>query len=122
MWTRRAVQQLIRNELDVAMPIRTVGSYLHRWGYTAKRPRRHAKKQDPEEIHQWLEETYPAIERRAGKEDAEIHWCDEAGVGADKHPACGYAREGEGTLCDESLEDGRQDHGVTSMPEPSIIT
>jgi len=46
------------------MPVRTVGSYLHRWGYTAKRPRRHARKQDPEEIRQWLEESYPAIERR----------------------------------------------------------
>jgi len=95
LWTRRAVQQLIQKELGIAMPVRTVGSYLHRWGYTAKRPRRHAKKQDPEEIRRWLEETYPAIERRAGEEDAEIHWCDETGVGADEHPACGYAPEGE---------------------------
>jgi transposase len=57
LWTRRAVQQLIAKELGVAMPVRTVGLYLHRWGYTAKRPRRRAKKQDPEEIRQWLEET-----------------------------------------------------------------
>jgi transposase len=95
LWTRRAVQQLIRNELGVVMPVRTVGSYLHRWGYTAKRPRRHAKKQDPEEIREWLEETYPAIEQQAEKEDAEIHWCDETGVGADEYPACGYAPVGE---------------------------
>jgi transposase len=100
LWTRRAVQQLVRNELGVAMPVRTVGSYLRRWGYTAKRPRRHAKKQDPEEIRRWLEDTYPAIERRAEKEDAEIHWCDETGVGADEHPACGYAPEGEPVTTD----------------------
>jgi transposase len=100
LWTRRAVQQLIRNELGIAMPIRTVGSYLHRWGHTAKRPRRHARKQDPEEIRQWLEETYPAIEQRAAKEGAEIHWCDETGVGADEHPACGYAPEGEPVTVD----------------------
>ncbi|WP_171473633.1 helix-turn-helix domain-containing protein [Frigoriglobus tundricola] len=37
LWTRRAVQQLIQNELGIAMPVRTVGSYLHRWGYTATR-------------------------------------------------------------------------------------
>src|SRR5204863_426055 len=37
LWTRPAVQQLIRKELGIAMPVRTVGSYLHRWGYTAKR-------------------------------------------------------------------------------------
>src|SRR5829696_1756995 len=95
LWTRRAVQQLIQKELGIAMPVRTVGSYLHRWGYTAKRPRRHARKQDPEEIRRWLEETYPAIEQRAEEEDATIHWCDETGVGADEHPACGYAPEGE---------------------------
>ena len=95
LWTRPAVQQLIRKELGIAMPVRTVGSYLHRWGYTAKRPRRHARKQDPEEIRQWLEETYPAIEQRAEKEDATIHWCDETGAAADEHPALGYAPEGE---------------------------
>jgi transposase len=95
LWTRRAVQQLIQKELGIAMPVRTVGSYLQRWGYTAKRPRRHAKKQDPEEIRQWLEETYPALEQRAEEEDATIHWCDETGAGADEHPACGYAPKGE---------------------------
>jgi transposase len=95
LWTRRAVQLLIQQELGIAMPVRTVGAYLQRWGYTAKRPRRHAKKQDPEEIRHWLEETYPALEQRAALQDAEIHWCDETGVGADEHPACGYALEGE---------------------------
>jgi len=100
LWTRPAVQQLIRKELGIAMPVRTVGSYLHRWGYTAKRPRRRAKKQDPEEIRRWLEETYPAIERRAEAEDAEIHWCDETGVRADEHPARGYARVGESVTMD----------------------
>jgi transposase len=94
-WTRPAVRQLIQKELGIVMPVRTVGSYLRRWGYTAKRPRRHAKKQDPEEVGQWREETYPAIEERAEAEGAEIHWCDETGVGADEHPARGYAPEGE---------------------------
>src|SRR3954468_19541854 len=95
LWTRRAVRQLIHQELGIDMPVRTVAAYLQRWGYTAKRPRRHANKQDPEEIRQWLEETYPALERRAQEEGAEIHWCDETGAGADEHPACGYAPEGE---------------------------
>jgi transposase len=95
LWTRRAVQQLIQQEFDIRMPVRTVGEYLKRWGYTAKRPRRHARQQDPEEVREWLEEVYPAIEKWAEEEDAEIHWCDETGVAADEHPACGYAPEGE---------------------------
>ena len=82
------------------MPVRTVGSYLRRWGHTAKRPRRHAEPQDPAEIREWLEETCPAIEKRAEEEDAAVHWCDETGVGADEHPACGYAPEGEPATTD----------------------
>src|SRR5215831_1690503 len=61
LWSRRAVRDLIRQELGITMPVRTVGEYLRRWGYTAKRPRRHARQQDPDEVQEWLEETYPAI-------------------------------------------------------------
>jgi transposase len=100
LWSRRAVADLIRKECGLNLPVRTVGQYLKRWGYTAKRPRRHARKQDPEEVREWLEEIYPAIERRAEAENAEIHWCDETGVAADEHPASGYAREGEAATMD----------------------
>jgi transposase len=95
LWSRRAVADLIRNEFDISLAVRTVGSYLRRWGFTPKRPRRHARDQDPEEVREWLEETYPQIEERAQQEGAEIHWCDEVGVAADKHPAVGYAPQGE---------------------------
>jgi transposase len=94
LWTRRAVAELIRKEYGIDMPVRTVGEYLKRWGYTAKVPRRHAKDQDADEVRHWLEETYPAIEERAAHEDAEIHWCDETGAVADQQPRRGYAREG----------------------------
>ena len=94
VWTRKAVRDLIREEFGIDMPVRTVGEYLKRWGYTPKVPRRRARDQDPEEVREWLEETYPAIEERAAREDAKIHWCDETGAAADEQPHRGYAREG----------------------------
>jgi transposase len=94
LWSRKAVRDLIRHEFGITMPVRTVGEYLRRWGYTAKRPRRHARQQDPEEVREWLEETYPALEKRAAEEAATILWCDETGVAADEHPRYGYARKG----------------------------
>jgi transposase len=100
LWTRRAVRDLIRKVCRVSLAVRTVGQYLQRWGFTAKRPRRHARDQDPEEVRQWLEETYPAIAERAEQEGAEIHWCDEVGVAADQHPAKGYAPQGEPATMD----------------------
>jgi transposase len=95
LWTRRAVRDLIRQECGLVLAERTVGRYLKRWGFTAKRPRRHARDQDPDEVHEWLEETYPAIKARAEQEGAEIHWGDEVGVAADHQPARGYAPQGE---------------------------
>jgi transposase len=95
LWTRRAVRDLIRKEFNINLAERTVGQYLHRWGYTSKKPARHARKQDPDEVKEWLDKIYPAIEVQAFKEDAEILWTDEVGVAADHEPGCGYARQGE---------------------------
>jgi transposase len=95
LWSRRAVRDLICKQFDINLAVRTVGDYLKRWGYTAKKPRRHAKKQDPDEVSAFLEETYPKIESKARKEHAEIFWCDETGVAADETPGVGYARKGE---------------------------
>jgi transposase len=95
LWGRRAVRDLIGKELGIRMPIRTVGEYLKRWGYTAKRAGRHSRDQDPKEVRAWLEEVYPQIKARAQKEQADIYWGDETGVAADEYPRLGYARKGK---------------------------
>lgn|SRR5262245_4371882 len=100
LWTRRAVADLVRQEFGLGLAIRTVGLYLRRWGFTAKRPSRHSRDEDPEDIRQWLEETYPAIEARTQREGATIYWADEVGVAADRQPARGYAPRGERATMD----------------------
>jgi transposase len=92
LWTRAAVAELIAQQTDQRLPIRTVGAYLARWGYTPQKPVRKAYKQVPEEVANWLEKTYPDLERRAAKEDAEIHWGDETGVRSACQHSRGYAR------------------------------
>jgi transposase len=100
LWTRRAVRELIQQEFGIDLAERTVGQYLGRWGYTSKKPSRHGRQQDPDEVEQWLLESYPAIEVQAFREGAEILWTDEAGVAADHHPGTGYARQGERATMD----------------------
>jgi transposase len=95
LWSRRAVRDLIKKEFGIELAVRTVGDYLERWGYTAKKPGRHSKNQDPAEVRAWLEETYPAIEKRARAEGADIYWCDETGRQADQQPGYGYAKKGK---------------------------
>src|SRR5437764_12667991 len=36
LWTRRAVAELLRREYGIRLPVRTVGEYRRRWGYTPK--------------------------------------------------------------------------------------
>src|SRR5262245_45116046 len=94
LWTRRAVAELIHKELGVVGAVRTAGLYLRRWGYTAQRPARRARKQDPEEVRRWLEEDYPAGAERAATAGAEVFWCDAEGVGIDENRGRGYSRPG----------------------------
>jgi transposase len=95
LWTRRAVRELIAQQFDIDMPVRTVGEYLKRWGYTAKKPQRHARFQDPEEVQEWLVKIYPAIEEFAAKANAEILWCDETGIDSNTHLGKGFALKGQ---------------------------
>lgn len=95
LWTRRAVQQLIRQACKVQMPIRTVGEYLKRWGYTPQKPLKRAYEQDPEAVAEWLEQIYPEVEQRAQAEGAEIAWGDESGLRSDTQVGRGYAPMGE---------------------------
>jgi transposase len=94
LWTRQAVRELIHRQVGIRMPIRTVGEYLRRWGSTPQKPVRKAYKQDPKAVAEWLERTYPAIERRAAKEGGEVHWGDETGVRSTCQHSRGYARPG----------------------------
>lgn len=80
LWTRAAVMQLIERECGLKLPVRTVGEYLKRWGFTPQKPIKRAYEQRPEAVQAWLKDQYPPIERRAKAEDAEIHWADETAL------------------------------------------
>lgn len=95
LWTRQAVQELIQLRFSIRMPIRTVGEYLKRWGFTPQKPLKHAYEQRPAAVQTWLKEEYPAIAQRAKHEGAEVHWGDETGVRRDCQHGRGYAPKGK---------------------------
>ena len=95
LWSRQAVRELLRVRFRIAMPIRTVGEYLRRWGFTPQKPVKRAYEQRPAAVQAWLTETYPAIAARAKAEGAEIHWGDETGVRSDDVRGRGYAPRGQ---------------------------
>ncbi|PWQ98074.1 IS630 family transposase, partial [Leucothrix pacifica] len=95
LWSADAVRKLIYQYYQIDMPIRTVRSYLSRWGFTPQRPVKKAYEQQPKAVQTWLDESYPDIKQRALKEGAEIHWGDEAGVSSQEHYPRGYAPKGK---------------------------
>jgi transposase len=95
LWNRAAVMQLIERECGIKLSIRGVGNYLKRWGFTPQKPIKRAYEQRPEAVRKWLDEEYPAIEKRAKAEGAEVHWGDETAlVNTDVRGRC-YAPAGK---------------------------
>jgi transposase len=77
LWTREAVQTLIKYEIDIDMPISTVGYYLAKWKFTSKKPIKRAYERKDSATKAWLEEEYPKIKKEAKKDNADIWWADE---------------------------------------------
>lgn len=95
LWTREAVQDLIEYKCGVHMAIRTVGKYLHEWGFTVQKPVRRAYEQNSAVVQRWLEEDYPAIQRRAKDVNALIYWGDEMGLRSDDQVGRSYGLRGQ---------------------------
>jgi transposase len=95
LWTRKAVQEAIAQHYGVKLPIRTVGDYLHRWGFTPQKPVKRAYEQQPERVKKWLDEEYPSISLKAHEEGAEILWGDETGISSEDNRGRGYAPKGQ---------------------------
>jgi len=94
LWTREALQRLIRARFGVEVSIWTVGRYLNRWGFTPQKPARRALEQDPQAVSRWLKTEYPAIVAQAQRENAEIYWEDEMGLRSDHAVGRSYAPQG----------------------------
>lgn len=95
LWTREAVQMLIARRYGLRISIWTVARYLTRWGFTPQKPMRKAYEQNNKEVQKWVEETYPAIKKRALREKAEIHWQDETGMRSDHQAGTSWAPRGK---------------------------
>jgi transposase len=83
LWSRAAVRGLILRRFGVRLAVRTMGSYLARWGFTAQKPLRRAYERDPAAVRRWLRRDYPAIAARAKAEGGVVFWGDETGLRSD---------------------------------------
>src|SRR3954464_12652361 len=94
LWSRAAVRELIWQRFGVRLAVRTMGTYLARWGFTAQKPLRRAYEQDPAAVRRWQRRDYPAIPGRAKAEGGPIFWGDETGLRSDDVRGRSYAPRG----------------------------
>jgi transposase len=83
LWSRRIVQQLIREKMGIALCLASVGKVLASLDITPQKPLRRAYERDPKAVKLWLDETYPKLKKRAKKLGAMIFFLDEAGFQSD---------------------------------------
>ena len=95
LWTREAVKALIERELGVKLAIRTIGTYLQRWGLTPQKPLARAYEQNPEAVQQWLKKEYPRIQAQAKAENGLILWGDEMGLRSQHQAGRSYGQKGQ---------------------------
>jgi transposase len=94
LWSRAAVRALVKQRCGVYLAVRTMGTYLARWGFTAQKPLRRAYEQRPEAVRRWLRRDYPTIAVRARREKGTIFWGDETGLRSDDVRGRSYAPRG----------------------------
>ena len=95
LWTRKAVQMLIKESLNTNIAIRTTGTYLSKWGFTPQKPVKRAYERNEAHVSRWLNDEYPVLAAKAKLENAEIHWGDETGIRSDNVNGRSYAPKGK---------------------------
>ena len=88
------MRELIWQRFGVRLAVRTMGTYLARWGFTAQKPLRRAYERDPAVVRRWLRRDYPEIAARAKAEGGTIFWGDEASLRSDDVRGRSYAPRG----------------------------
>jgi transposase len=94
LWSRAAVRELVRQRCAVALAVRSMGTYLARWGFTAQKPLRRAYERDPAAVRRWVRRDYPAIVAKAKRARGVIFWGDETGLRSDDVRGRSYAPRG----------------------------
>ena len=94
LWSRAAVRMLVEQRCGVRLAVRSMGTYLARWGFTAQKPLRRAYEQSAEAVQHWLQQDYPAIVARARREKGVIFWGDETGLRSDDVRGLSFAPRG----------------------------
>jgi len=102
LWSRRIVQALIKQKMEIDLGLTAVGRLLASLDITPQKPLRRAYERDPKKVEEWLEERYPKLKRRAKELGAKIFFLDEAGFQSDPVLGRTYGLKGKTPVVETS--------------------
>lgn len=102
LWSRKIVQVLIKERMEIELGLTAVGRLLAGLEITPQKPLRRAYERDPERVKDWLEERYPKLKKRAQKLGAKIFFLDEAGFQSDPILGRTYGLKGKTPVVETS--------------------
>jgi transposase len=117
LWTRRIVQTMIQEKMDIQLCLTSVGKLLASMNITPQKPLRRAYERDPVAVELWRTESYPKLKKRAEKLSAAIFFLDEAGFQSD--PPLGRTYGLKGTTPVVTSSGQRQSINVISAVQAS---
>ena len=91
LWSRAAVRALVERRCGVRLAVRSMGTYLARWGFTAQKPLQRVYEQSAAAVQRWLSQEYPAVVARA---KGTIFWDNETGLRSDDVRGRSFAPRG----------------------------
>ena len=95
LWTRRRVQQAIKERYGISLSTTSVGRLMNELGFTCQKPIHKAYERNPSLVNEWLKKEYPKIRRLSRREGARIYFGDEAGVRSDYHSGKTWSLRGK---------------------------
>lgn len=95
LWHSSSVRLLVEQMFQVKLAKSTMCRWLSSVGLSYQRPVKQAIQRDQEKVDTWLNETYPAIVKKAAKEHAVILWQDETSLCQDPNWVKGWGFKGQ---------------------------
>lgn len=95
LWTRPLIRTAILRKFGIKLSLASIGRLLAQLGLSCQRPLAKAIEKNPSLVEAWLKKEFPAIQKRARTERAEIYFGDESGVRSDFHSGTTWAKKGQ---------------------------
>ncbi|GFE60584.1 transposase [Geobacter sp. AOG2] len=80
LWSRDAVQLIVKEKYKIDMPLRTITDYIKRWRFTTQKPPKEAEKLPKCPFKNWLTKDYPKLVAKTEKEKYDINWVNSSNI------------------------------------------